>query len=65
MKPTTKAKGSTVFFEHVENTRPLDVGDKGSLKISRTQKLKRHLRRFWCCYVVGTVVFLAILLPVL
>lgn len=65
MKPTTKAKGPTVSFEHVENTGPLDVGDKGSLKISRTQKIKRHLRRFWCCYFVAFIVFLAVSLPVL
>lgn len=27
--------------------------------------LKKHWKRFWCCYLVATVIFLAIFLPVL
>lgn len=36
----------------------------GKVKTVRTKVLK-HWRRFWCCYLLGAVVFLAIFLPVL
>jgi hypothetical protein len=25
----------------------------------------RHWRRFWCCYLLGSIIFLAVFLPVL
>jgi hypothetical protein len=38
-----------------------------SLATNRTKKEKfaRHWKRFWCCYLVGNVIFLAIFLPIL
>jgi hypothetical protein len=32
---------------------------------SRKEKFARHWKRFWCCYLIGNVIFLAIFLPVL
>lgn len=32
---------------------------------TRKQKLAAHWKRFWCLYLVGNVIFLAIFLPVL
>ncbi|KAJ5782020.1 hypothetical protein N7457_003794 [Penicillium paradoxum] len=32
--------------------------------ITRKAKFRRHCRRFWCIYLIGSVVFLAIFLPV-
>jgi len=34
-------------------------------KLTRWQKLKRHWARFWFCYLLACVVFLAIFLPLL
>ncbi|KAJ5668602.1 uncharacterized protein N7477_007172 [Penicillium maclennaniae] len=31
---------------------------------SRKERLARHWKRFWCCYLIGNVIFLAIFLPV-
>jgi hypothetical protein len=31
----------------------------------KKQKFRRHWARFWCCYLVGAIVFLAIFLPIL
>ncbi|KAL2861202.1 DUF3712 domain-containing protein [Aspergillus lucknowensis] len=45
-------------IEHVETVA---VGDE---KPTKRQRLKRHLARFWCCYLLGGMVFLAIFLPV-
>ena len=36
----------------------------GTVKKIRT-RAQKHWRRFWCCYLLGAVVFLAIFLPVL
>ena len=49
------------------------VGDakKPTEKLTRRQKLrnqqqkvKAHCRRFWLWYLIGTIIFLAILLPI-
>lgn len=32
---------------------------------TRTQKIRRHWKRFWFVYCVGNVIFLAIFLPIL
>ncbi|KAJ5377164.1 uncharacterized protein N7496_004573 [Penicillium cataractarum] len=31
---------------------------------TRKQRMARHWKRFWCCYLVGNVIFLAIFLPI-
>ncbi|KAH8881400.1 hypothetical protein GQ53DRAFT_588238, partial [Thozetella sp. PMI_491] len=32
-------------------------------KPSKKQKIKRHCGRFWCCYLIALIIFLAIFLP--
>ena len=32
---------------------------------TRTERLRRHWKRFWLIYCIGNVIFLAIFLPVL
>ena len=49
-------------IEHLEKVEHReDVG----VKLNRRQKLKRHCGRRWKWYLLGTVIFLAIMLPVL
>ncbi|KAK6815617.1 hypothetical protein PG987_016621 [Apiospora arundinis] len=33
--------------------------------VGKRAKVKRHCARFWCCYVIAIIIFLAIMLPVL
>jgi hypothetical protein len=47
-------------FEHLEN-----VNSAEPVKVSKRTKAKRHLKRFWFCYLLGGIVFLAIFLPLL
>lgn len=45
-----------------------DHPEKGYAKpppVGMTVKVKRHFARFWCCYLLALVIFLAIMLPVL
>jgi hypothetical protein len=49
-----------VGFEHLENAKSEDRP-----KVSKRAKVKRHLKRFWCCYLIAGVIFLAIFLPLL
>lgn len=51
----------TAKLEQVESAGGL------SLATTRTRKerFSRHWKRFWCCYLIGNVIFLAIFLPVL
>lgn len=53
-----KRKALDTSSEHIE-----DVGT--SEKVGKRQKAKRHLRRFWCCYLMAGIIFLAIFLPIL
>ncbi|KAL4996719.1 hypothetical protein BDV10DRAFT_202311 [Aspergillus recurvatus] len=55
-------KGKGTEIEHIEA-----IASGGSLekqKPKKRQRLKRHFARFWCCYLLGAVIFLAIFLPV-
>ncbi|KAL4894994.1 hypothetical protein BDV59DRAFT_211855 [Aspergillus ambiguus] len=60
-----KKKGAVISpgtdIEHVE---AVDVEEKPGRIRATNQKLKRHLRRFWCCYLIAGIVFLAIFLPI-
>ena len=49
-------------LEHVESAGGLSLATT-----NRTRKaaFARHWKRFWCCYLIGNVIFLAIFLPVL
>lgn len=33
--------------------------------LTKRQKLKRHCGRFWLWYLIGVIIFLAIMLPIL
>ncbi|KAL4925690.1 DUF3712 domain-containing protein [Aspergillus undulatus] len=54
----SKAVGPGAEIEHVE---AVAVGEE---KPKKRQRLKRHFARFWCCYLLGGIIFLAIFLPV-
>ncbi|CAL5872809.1 uncharacterized protein PFLUO_LOCUS7078 [Penicillium psychrofluorescens] len=46
-----------------ESLKPLEKGDLNKSKAT-PMKLKKHWRRFWFCYLLGSIVLLAILLPI-
>lgn len=56
----SKAAGA----EGAEIERIEDVA-AGEKKPNKRQRFKRHLARFWCCYLLAGIIFLAIFLPVL
>lgn len=61
--PPPNATGDDLeALEHVETAKTITLE-----KIQRTptQKLARHWKRFWCCYLFWNVIFLAIFLPIL
>lgn len=53
----------------VDGAKLEKVETAGGLSLATTQtrreKFARHWKRFWCCYLIGNVIFLAIFLPVL
>ncbi|KAL6235277.1 hypothetical protein BDW75DRAFT_230458 [Aspergillus navahoensis] len=55
-------KGKSTEIEHVEAIASVDSLEKQKPK--KRQRLKQHFARFWCCYLLGGVIFLAIFLPV-
>jgi hypothetical protein len=62
-KQASGALGSDI--EHVESLDSLEKSKKPrSLKHVRAN-VQKHWRRFWCCYLVAAIIFLAIFLPVL
>lgn len=62
-KETSGALG--VGIRQVESLEPLETPESArSLKIVRAN-VQKHWRRFWCCYLVAVIIFLAIFLPVL
>jgi len=44
-----------------------DIGslERITWRENKARVLKKHWKRFWCCYIVAIVIFLAILLPIL
>jgi hypothetical protein len=55
---------------HDETSKLEQVESVGGISLATThrtrkQKMARHWKRFWCCYLVGNVIFLAIFLPIL
>lgn len=56
----SKAAGA----EGAEIERIEDVA-AGEQKPNKRQRFKRHCARFWCCYLLAGIIFLAIFLPVL
>ena len=46
-------------IEHLENEGSPGKSSQGKIKF------QWHWRRFWCCYLIAGIIFLAIILPVL
>lgn len=61
VQPATGSKTLTKSQKHVERA---SFGPDPST-LSRTQKTRKHFKRFWCCYLLGIVILLGILLPIL
>ncbi|KAI2898861.1 hypothetical protein CBS76997_818 [Aspergillus niger] len=48
-------------IEHVETANSISLEP---VKRTRSQTLRRHWARFWCCYAFWGIIFLAIFLPI-
>ncbi|GLA64982.1 hypothetical protein AtubIFM54640_006716 [Aspergillus tubingensis] len=48
-------------IEHVETAHSISLEP---VKRTRSQTLRRHWARFWCCYAFWGIIFLAIFLPI-
>ncbi|KAL4877061.1 hypothetical protein BJY04DRAFT_230887 [Aspergillus karnatakaensis] len=55
------SKAAVTGAAEVEHVEAVAVGDE---KPKKRQRFKRHLARFWCCYFLAGIIFLAIFLPV-
>jgi hypothetical protein len=59
------SKQTNYDAEHVESVEAQEqLPPLGRVKSARA-KFQKHWRRFWCCYLLGAIIFLAIFLPVL
>ncbi|KAJ1334162.1 DUF3712 domain-containing protein [Microdochium nivale] len=70
MPPPVTAAGrdSPTVGRHADSASSIDhVAEKvvPGEKVSKRQKVRRHCARFWLWWLIGTIVFLAILLPIL
>ncbi|KAI9148381.1 hypothetical protein HJFPF1_12212 [Paramyrothecium foliicola] len=54
---SNESTGFKVDLVHIEDVQPLGK------KPTKKQRLRRHCLRFWFCYLVGLIIFLAIFLP--
>lgn len=67
--PVTAAGGETSTAAHrTESVSSADhVAEKAvpAEKLSKRQKVKRHCTRFWLWWLIGTIILLAILLPIM
>lgn len=55
---------------HDEGSKLEQVESAGGVSLATThrtakQKIARHWKRFWCCYLIGNIIFLAVFLPIL
>jgi hypothetical protein len=62
-KKTPEALSDDV--KHVESLGALEKSKSPRSLKSFRANVQKHWRRFWCCYLVATIIFLAIFLPVL
>jgi hypothetical protein len=62
-KQTSGALG--VDIKQVENLEPLEKSKSARSLRSVRANVGKHWRRFWCCYLVAVIIFLAIFLLVL
>lgn len=49
-------------YDHLEDGKGLSLE---KTQTTASQKVVKHWKRFWCCYLVGNIIFLAIFLPIL
>jgi hypothetical protein len=56
------SKAAVTGGAEIEHVEAVAVGEG---KPKKRQRFKRHLARFWCCYLLAGFIFLAIFLPVL
>lgn len=58
-----------LFSTNKDDERLAKTESAGGLSLTKTptrgERWRRHWRRFWLVYLVGNVIFLAILLPIL
>ena len=59
-KVMSASSANRIDLVHLE-----EVADEATPKLNKKQKFRRHCARFWCCYLLGAVVLLAIGLPIL
>ncbi|KAJ5542745.1 hypothetical protein N7461_008748 [Penicillium sp. DV-2018c] len=63
-KSEKQDKQADYNVEHVESIEAQEqLPPLGRVKSARA-KFQKHWRRFWCCYLLGAIIFLAIFLPV-
>jgi hypothetical protein len=48
-----------VRLEHLETV------NSTTPKFGKRKKIRQHFKRFWCCYLIAGIIFLAIFLPLL
>lgn len=64
--PDTRAANVPETTSSFEDDDDDGVRDKGAAAgLTKWQKVKQHLRRFWWAYAIAGVILLAILLPIL
>jgi hypothetical protein len=61
----TKVTSSASSVSKIDLVHLEDVREDTRPKLNKKQKLRKHCARFWCCYVLGAVLLLAIGLPIL
>ncbi|EAW09902.1 DUF3712 domain-containing protein [Aspergillus clavatus NRRL 1] len=57
--PLPSGQGDGGEVEQVETALSLEKRQR-----TRTEAMRRHWARFWCCYIFFSIIFLAIILPV-
>ncbi|KAI9934378.1 hypothetical protein ASPWEDRAFT_38053 [Aspergillus wentii DTO 134E9] len=59
--PLPSQEGNGVPLEEVETADTITLE---KVQRTKTQNLRRHWARFWCCYTFFSIIFLAIFLPI-
>lgn len=69
-KVSTESQSSSDEREEAQAERAVEdkqrhIGSKGSQPVGFWPKFWKHFKRYWLCYGIAGVIFLAIFLPVL
>ncbi|KAH8425140.1 DUF3712 domain-containing protein [Aspergillus melleus] len=65
MDPSAKSKDVEKTKKFVDGSSEHVEAVHDTEKLGKRQQAKRHFRRFWCCYLLAAIIFLAIFLPIL